>query len=114
MRTSAENIQIFYEISISIGRSLDIGKMLRQSLSTYLKRLNCSAGGILQMKEEQNGTLTFEQIYSIPRLTDNIEAYKFAMQNISLRLTRQGLSEFKKGLAINGHVKTGEYFHVLL
>jgi len=113
MRTSAENIQIFYEISMSIGRSLDIGKMLRQSLSTYLKRLNCSAGGILQMKEEQDGTLTFEQIYSIPRSTDNIEAYKFAMQNISLRLTKQGLSEFKKGLPINGHVKTGEYFHVL-
>ena len=113
MRTSAENIQIFYEISISIGRSLDIGKMLRQSLSTYLKRLNCSAGGILQMKEEQDGTLTFEQIYSIPRSTDNIEAYKFALQNISLRLTKQGLIEFEKSLPINGHVKAGEYFHVL-
>jgi len=113
MRTSAENIQILYEISISIGRSLDIGEMLRQSLSTYLKRLNCSAGGILQMKEEQDRTLTFEQIYSIPRSVDNIEAYEFARHNISLRLSQQGLIEFEKNLPINGHVKTGEYFHVL-
>lgn len=39
--------QIFYEIAMSIGNSLDLDDMLKEGLSAYLKKLNCSAGIVL-------------------------------------------------------------------
>jgi len=41
MLSSAEGIQLFYEIAMSIGSSIDLKKMLKTSLSTYLRKLNC-------------------------------------------------------------------------
>ncbi len=113
MLTTAEHIQIFYEISMSIGRSLDSDKMLRQSLSTYLKKLNCSAGGILLLKEDSNGSFSYEQIYSIPRKVNHNKSYQSALKNISQSLTGNQIAEFQKRLPINGRSDSGEYFHIM-
>ncbi|MEE8373295.1 MAG: hypothetical protein V3R87_06255, partial [Dehalococcoidia bacterium] len=67
MQTSVEHIQIFYEIAMSIGASLDLREMLKSSLSTFLRKLNCSAGGIFISREGSDGGAVFEQLYSIPR-----------------------------------------------
>nr|MBC8488288.1 PAS domain-containing protein [Bacteroidota bacterium] len=113
MLTTAEHIQIFYEISMSIGSSLDSDKMLRQSLSTYLKKLNCSAGGILLLKEKPTGDFSYEQIYSIPRKVDHNKSYQSAIENISQQFTGEQLVEFQKRLPINGQDDSGEYFHIM-
>ena len=39
-------IQVFYEIVMAIGRSLDLNTMLKEALSVILRKLNCSAGGV--------------------------------------------------------------------
>ncbi len=46
METDIKRFQIIYEIAMSIGRSLDLEQMLKQSLSVFIDKLNCSAGGI--------------------------------------------------------------------
>jgi len=74
MTSSAEQIQIFYEISISIGSSLDLRKMAKTTLSTYLKKLNCSAGCILQKK-----ATNVEKVYAIPRKIESIDIFRETM-----------------------------------
>lgn len=76
MLTSAEQIQIFYEISMSIGTSLDLHKMIKTALFTYLKKLNCAAGAVLQLKKEKPGDFKCHKIYSIPRNIESLKSYK--------------------------------------
>ncbi len=72
MHSSAEQIQILYEISMSIGNSLDLRKMVKEVLSVYVKKLNCMAGMVLQLDESS----CFEKIYSIPRNFDRLDKYR--------------------------------------
>jgi len=98
MLTSAEQIQIFYEIAMSIGRSLDMSKMLKAGLSAYLKKLNCSAGGIFIFAKTSDRMFTFEHIYSIPRNADKNKIYQNAIHEIPKRLDGKNLSRFQQGL----------------
>lgn len=59
--------QMLYEIAMSIGNSLDLRSMLKWSLSTYLRKLDCSAGIVAEMKEETRGSFRFSPVYAIPR-----------------------------------------------
>ena len=52
MDRSAEQIEILFEMAMAIGDSLELRPMLRKSLSTILKKLNCSAGGIHFIEED--------------------------------------------------------------
>ncbi len=49
---------------MAIGTSLDMETMLRPALSTFLRKLNCSAGGIFI---QRNGVYSTEPEYTIPR-----------------------------------------------
>ncbi len=82
MHNSAEQIQILYEIAMSIGTSLDLRQMLRKSLSTLLKKLNCSAGGVYFLKKDNEQNLHLEKIHTIPRTTDGNKAYQVALQHL--------------------------------
>ena len=76
MPITAEQIQIFYEISMSIGTSFDLRKMVKTTLSSYLRKLNCSAGSVLQLIENENNKIEYKEIYSIPRNINSFEKYK--------------------------------------
>ena len=45
-------IQVALEIAMAIGNSLDLSKMARESLKTYLRKLNCPAGLIIKGEPE--------------------------------------------------------------
>ncbi|MCP4753878.1 MAG: hypothetical protein GY866_23585 [Proteobacteria bacterium] len=66
MTTHLEQIQILYEIAMSIGTSLDINEMSKKSLSSLIGKLNCSAGEIYMLKRGGQGKNHFETISSMP------------------------------------------------
>ncbi len=105
-------LQILYEIAMSIGSSLDLNQMLKASLSTLLKKLNCSAGGIHLIKEAR-GRVSFEQVYSIPRNTGRNETYQLALQNLPPILAKKELVNFFQRLPLSGQSDQGNYFHIL-
>ena len=47
MTNTIEQLLVLYEIAMSIGSSLDLRPMLKNSLALLLKKLTCSAGGVL-------------------------------------------------------------------
>ena len=113
MQTAAEHIQILYEIAMSIGVSLDLREMLKSSLSTFLRKLNCSAGGIFISKEGSDGRFVFEQLYSIPRNVSKNTAFQMAMQDIKQQLDSTGLVDLRNRLPLKGQTETEDYFCVM-
>ncbi len=113
MPTSAEQIQIFYEIAMSIGSSLDLRKMLKMSISTYLRKLNCSAGSVFRLAESSKKTFKFEKIYSIPRNIDHVRTYQYALKNILPLYTAATMEDFRQNFPINGHIESEGYFHIM-
>ena len=79
MSISAEQIQVFYEISMSIGASLDMSKMLKAFLPTLLKRLNCSCGGVIRFDGKAGSPGNLKEVYAIPRKPENNAAYRKAL-----------------------------------
>ncbi|MCZ7669052.1 MAG: hypothetical protein M5U34_18590 [Chloroflexi bacterium] len=54
----AQLTQILYEISMSIGTSVELRAMLKPSLSTILKKLNCVSGAVYQKRTAGSGRLS--------------------------------------------------------
>ncbi len=65
MRSSYEQIQVFYEISLSIGQGKDLEEMAKKSLVMYLRKLNFSAGAIYRI--DPDADRCDEMICSVPR-----------------------------------------------
>lgn len=92
MPSTAEHIQILYEISMSIGSSLDLKTMAQMALRAYAKKLNCSAGIIYRTIPVQERPLGLEKVYSIPRSFENISDY----QDVLGKSLKANLSDDKK------------------
>ncbi|MEM6299569.1 MAG: hypothetical protein AAF740_12850 [Bacteroidota bacterium] len=58
--SSILQVQVNYEIAMSIGASLELNSMLKESLTTYLQKLNGRAIAIFEGETE-------ETLYTIPR-----------------------------------------------
>ncbi len=109
---SLHQTQIFYEIAMSIGNSRDLGGMLKEGLSAYLKKLNCSAGVVLEMRRAAGGAVSFSPIFSIPR---NLSppVCQVALENIPGDLAQSSLSEFLSTLPVSGQDNEGRFFHLM-
>jgi len=58
---------LYFEIAMSLGNSLDLKKMLKESVSTYLRKLNCMAAQVYQLDTAGCRYASFELVYSMPR-----------------------------------------------
>ncbi len=82
MISKAEQIQIHYEFVMSIGTSLDLQKMLRKSLTTILRKMNCLAGGVHFYTEDNDGKVQLKKVVTLPRDIDHIETYQKVLGNV--------------------------------
>lgn len=105
-------VQIYYEISMSIGNSLDLEEMLRESLPVYLKKLGCPAGMIL-IKETETDVSYFRPLVSVPTSINNNSSCKAIMNTLSGKLSEKEMKAYLKGLPIRGEMKSGKHYHVM-
>ncbi len=110
METSIQT-QIFYEIAISIGNSLDLGKMLKEALSCYLRKLNCSAGIVFEMQKGPDGPLGFTPVFSSPR--NPRFDYRAALECIPKDLSEASVAEFLSTLPVCVHDDKGRFSHLM-
>ncbi len=101
-------IQLFYEISISIGQSLDLNKMLRESLSVILRKLNCSGGGVHFYETEKN-KYVYKDVFSTPRNISKNIAYIEALKMLPREMALKQKSEFISELPLLGESDYGFY-----
>ena len=114
MRPNSELIQILYEISMSIGTDLDLRSTLRTSLSTILKKLNCTAGGVYQLNPPgENHPANLHNVYSIPRHAVRNPIYQLALHTIPAPQNLTELDDYSKSLPVSGGEKDRGFYHIL-
>jgi signal transduction histidine kinase/ActR/RegA family two-component response regulator len=115
MNHSLIQLQVFYEIAMSMGNSLDINKMLQESLTAYLRKLNCSAGAIFKLETPPGGDCRFVPIYSIPREIKRNPVCIRALEHIPREMPPSRLPKFLHKLPINGNGQSKEanFYHLM-
>jgi diguanylate cyclase (GGDEF)-like protein/PAS domain S-box-containing protein len=74
-----------YEISMSIGNSLDLDRMLKEAVTVMLSRLNCSSAAIYQKKEDG-----YRLFYAKPKVVIKNETYRGMSLHLEARFAREG------------------------
>jgi len=92
--------RIYYEIAMSIGNSLDLGLMLKQGLSTYLRKLNGLAGAVLQQGEDESGNISFKTVYAIPRRMRRNSAVREGLEQVPHCLSPEQLTAYLSELPL--------------
>jgi len=66
MITPQERAQVLYEISMGIGTSLNLKRMLKTAMSTMVRKLNC-VGAVVYQAESYGNRVSYLSALSIPR-----------------------------------------------
>jgi two-component system cell cycle sensor histidine kinase/response regulator CckA len=111
MRHSEVKLQVFYEIAMAIGNSLNLKKMLQESLNTYLRKFNFAGGAVLQGRQTDKGIL-LETAFAIPRRIERNKAFQAALGGIPEIIPPDRLEAFSSGLPISGQ-QDGMHYHVM-
>jgi len=106
-------IQLYYEIAMSIGLTLDMNKMLKVALTSYIKNLGCTSSAVLYPKKRSNGKFAFRKIYVTPRKIQESGVYLRIMKLLSTSFSENQLYTFKKKLPLIGGGGESEYYHLL-
>ncbi len=112
MMSDSAQIQIYYEISMSIGSSLDINQMLKQSLSTYMRKLNCFSGVILQ-KQDDSDNIRLEKVMSLPFIISKNKSYNIYKDILSKPFTSESYNEFTATLPISENMEDGSFYYIM-
>jgi two-component system, cell cycle sensor histidine kinase and response regulator CckA len=111
MTQSEVKLQVFYEIAMAIGNSLNLKKMLQESLNTYLRKFNFAGGAVLQGKPIDQG-IVLETVFSIPRRIERNKAFQAALGKIPEITPLDRLEEIIRRLPISGQ-HDGMHYHIM-
>ncbi len=113
INSSAEQLQIAYEIAMSIGNSLDMATMLRACIPTLLRKLNCAAGVVQLLNADPSGRQHFTQVYAVPRNIQEHPAFPQAHQQLLNLTAAKTPSTRLQQLPIHGTVAPDHHFYLL-
>ena len=104
-------IDVLYEISLAIGRSLNLDDMLAQSLGTAVRALNCVAVCVVQCTENTDTQqLSWNCIFSIPKGASKKADNQTFMDTLSLPAAKSELQAFTETLPIRVPDSEGERY----
>ena len=105
MGSEFEQTQMLYEFAMSIGNSLNLQKMLRTCLKTFMRKMNCPVGGVYFYSIKKSSTETtesqlFEKIITIPKQIAPIGLFQDALSLLPLIKTESDAHLFVQTLPI--------------
>ena len=105
-----DQMQILYEIAISIGVTLDTGVMFTTAIEAFLRQLNGAAGAIYLSRQE---TPQRTPVSAIPRNARRNEAITIVDALLPQELDRQTWQDFISALPRQGQSEAGAFYHLL-
>lgn len=96
--------RIYYEIAMAIGNNTDLSAMLKESLSTYLRKLNCLAGAVLREVVREEG-FSYELVHAIPKRMRPDSVFLEGLKVIPSWLDRLSRQTFLESLPREERVK---------
>ncbi|MBC2604535.1 sensor histidine kinase [Pelagicoccus albus] len=112
MPLGTEALQIFYEISMSIGSDLDTRSMLKTCLGKYLRKLNLSAGCLLQKSSGSEGAAILEPLYLLPKLEGVNRAKQICDQHLAPRYSKRDFIALEKSLPLCINAGENEFAYI--
>jgi signal transduction histidine kinase len=113
MEKQLEFIQILYEISITIGGSLDLTEMSRKSLNGILRKLNSASGEILIKKESENEGFQLKSVVSVPKNRGTEPVFKSCIEKIIQNINPATWKSFKNLLPLRIEENPGTFLYIL-
>jgi PAS domain S-box-containing protein len=95
MNSRQQRVQVLYEISLSIGRGADLQETARDALSGYLRKLNCSAGAVLE-RIDGTDAVSYERVAATPAQPQRNDGYRKSLDALPER--RSDSEEFHRSL----------------
>lgn len=89
--------RLIYEIAMTIGNSQVMETMLKESLTTYLRKLNCLAGAVFR-QQEREGRYYFDVVYAIPKRMRPNSVFRQALDTLPHDLDGEELDSFMTSL----------------
>lgn len=111
MNLKAIEIQIYYEISMAIGTSLDLKKNLQYALSTYLRKLNCATGMVLKLDQAKE-SYRLSNCFCIPRNAASNIIYTSILDRIPTHFSCKELDAFINTLPLRGTVEENYHYSI--
>ncbi|WP_006788051.1 response regulator [Thiorhodospira sibirica] len=99
--------EILYEISLSIGRTLELEAMLKQSLGTLMRLCNCNAAVVLRYQVDceeckrlisLEAPIAWDKVYVAPRNIANKPEYVQFRESLALPMRICEISAWTQGL----------------
>jgi len=109
----ADLIRLSYEIAMSIGLTLDLNKMLKVALTSYLKNLDCVAGAIFQQRKKGRRQFVYHASYTVPRNIKDNPDYQQIIKQLSRSFDQGELDKFRKKLPLIGSSQDQISYHLL-
>ncbi|MEM7034742.1 MAG: GAF domain-containing protein, partial [Chloroflexota bacterium] len=104
--------EALYEISMAIGNSLDLRTMLRESISTILRKLNCAAGGVYMFAASGDSGRQLEKVFSIPRSAERNVTYNRAWEQVDQVFNQHDSDHQAITWPIEGQGEVGDHYYI--
>jgi len=105
--------KVLYELTLNSCNGLNLFEMLRNSVTTYLKVLDCHTGIIFRTHSGAIGEFSSEMIFSKPYALIAKSGYERLKNLIPEKFTSLGLDEFRDKLPLHGVTDDGTYYHII-
>jgi PAS domain S-box-containing protein len=113
MNRSPQQLKIFYELSMEVGRSLNLFEMLKTSLNAYLKKLKCVTGIVYRVVPINDSEFSSEMLFSIPYALITKSTYIVIENLVPRRFSLTELNSFRGRLPLKGKCDEDLFFHIM-
>jgi PAS domain S-box-containing protein len=110
---SPEQIQVFYEIAMAIGNSLNLVEMLREGLLSYLRKLNCTAGSVIYIKKKADNLYISINEFSIPYTIELSSLYNEITKFIPEHLSEIEYQKLLSSLPVVEKIDTDRFLYLM-
>ncbi|MEZ5069500.1 MAG: PAS domain S-box protein [Bacteroidales bacterium] len=113
MDQKLQQIQVLYEIALSVGRSLSLHEMLKKALFAYLRKLNCTAALVYKVSPTLAGLNQALQVFTLPYTYNINERFAGLHELLPEKMTVGQLKDWEKDLPCLGKTDDDQYYHIL-
>ncbi len=110
---SIQQIQIFYEIAMSIGKSMNINEMLKNTLFQYIRKLNCTAAIIYKVNYLAQFSYQSQLFFSIPYTLKISKHYPEIDELLHKKFTQDELLTLNESLPLQVKIRQNQYYHLM-
>lgn len=110
MNEPRKRIQILYEISLSIGTRTSLEETAETALSAYIKKLNCTAGAVIERQSEDDQAVRYQPVAMMPS-PETVTGFPAALDAVPTETSDD--QSFQQSLPITENPTDGVTYYIM-